>query len=723
MKPASGIVRQLFSAEVPRAIVAGWIMAALTVPYAFAVSSIVFNGPLLPFVTAGAGLMMFGSIVLCGLSAWTSSYRGFIANPHEIPAAVIGTAGAAVAVTLSNAPAPAAFMTMVALLVVSSVTTGLVFLAIGHLRLADLFRVVPYPLTGGFFAGTGWVIALAAFSMMSGTALDWQNLPRFLDSEMMWKWAPGAAYGLALVVVLRRFGSVTTLLWSIVLVTGVCHLVLLALDISPEEARAAGLLVSGIPEGVLWPPFGPDDFAHVEWRVVAEHLPSVFVVAMVALVGLIMNANAIEVATGVDIDLDREFRVAGYSGVAAGAGGSSPGYMTFVLSLASRKMGAATPWTGFFTALWLGLTLVLGGTALEFLPNAVIGGIVLFVGVDLLFTWTIEARKRLGWTDYGIIVFIGFAIATFGFLEGIAVGFLTVLIVFAVRMARMEPIESSLTGESLRSHKIRSVPERAILLTEADRIRIFRLQGYLFFGSAYRLMVRLWDHQDAAPSPSYVVLDCTSVLGFDVSAINALAKYLRGVHEYGVQAVICTRSARLQSNIVRNLSSEARDRVWFEEDVDHALERCEDRTIAEASGRLESARSTLLERVSEELEGHLDRLVVFEELVEKLEPWSERGAYKQGETLNPSDDTPDTIELLVSGRATIRDESGARLAELGPGNVVEDRVAIGTHRVSTRTVADEPCVSMAMTAAAQRMLEATDPELCLELYRYVLSER
>lgn len=724
MKPASGFGRELLSAQVPRAIVAGWIIAAMTVPYSFAVSSIIFTGPLLPFVTLGAGLMMFGSIVLRLLSAWTSSYRGLITNPQEIPAAVLGTVGAGVAASMAYAPTQGVFMTMVALLVVSSLVTCLVFLAIGHLRLADLFRVIPYPLTGGFFAGTGWVITLAAFSMMSGSALGWETLPRLLDTETLWKWAPGAAYGLGLVVALRRFGSVTVVLWSTVLVTGVYHLVLLVLGISPEDARAAGLLVSGIPDGGLWPPFGPGDFVQVDWHVVAEHIPMVFIVAMVALVGLIINVNALEVATGVDMDLDREFRVAGYAGMAAGAGGSSPGYPSFVVSLATWKMGAASPWTGFFTALWLCLTLVLGGTALEFLPNAVIGGTMLLVGVDLLYAWLIEARKRLGWTDYGIICFIAFAIAAFGFLEGIAIGFLTILIVFAVRMGRMEPIKSTLTGEKLRSHKIRSVPERAILLNEAHRVQIFRLQGYLFFGSAYRLMLRLREHQSATPKPSFVVLDCTTVLGFDVSAINVLAKYLRDLDENAVEAVLCTRSARLESNIARNLTGEARERVWFEMDLDHALERCEARIIAGASDELASARGALLERVAEELEGHLDRLVVFEELVERLGPWTERRAHEEGAVLAREDGTCEGLQLLVSGGATIRDEKGARVAELGPGNVLEDRAASpGGHRLSTCMVADEPCVTMSMTGAGQRVLEATEPELCLKLYRYVLSER
>ena len=217
MRLASGLLRDALSRKIARAIVAAWVMAALTVPYSFAVSGLIFNGPLVPYVAAGAGLMMFGSSVLCLLSAWTSSYRGVIANPQDIPAAVLGTVAASVAASMSMVPAQAAFVTVVALLILSSVITGLMFLAIGHLRLAELFRVIPYPLTGGFFAGTGWVITLASFSMTSGMTLDWQTLPGFLDTEILWKWAPGAGYGLALFFVMRRWGSFATLLWSIVL--------------------------------------------------------------------------------------------------------------------------------------------------------------------------------------------------------------------------------------------------------------------------------------------------------------------------------------------------------------------------------------------------------------------------------------------------------------------------------------------------------------------------
>ena len=100
---------------------------------------------------------------------------------------------------------------------------------------------------------TRWVITLAAFSMMSGMTVDWQTLPRLLDTDTLWKWAPGAVYGLVLLFVLRRFGSVITVLWSIVGVTLVYHLVLLGSRHLSRSSESGGAARLGIPDGGLWP--------------------------------------------------------------------------------------------------------------------------------------------------------------------------------------------------------------------------------------------------------------------------------------------------------------------------------------------------------------------------------------------------------------------------------------------------------------------------------------
>ena len=135
-----------------------------------------------------------------------------------------------------------------------------------------------------------------------------------------------------------------------------------------------------------------------------------------------MYVNGIEVATGVEVDLNREFRVTGLAGMCAGAGGSGPGCQAFVLTLPCRILGADTPWIGVVVAVVLTLSLFFGSGILELLAMSIIGGLLLFIGVDLLDNLLVPVRGRLHWSDYGLIVLICITIAFFGFIAGVAVG-------------------------------------------------------------------------------------------------------------------------------------------------------------------------------------------------------------------------------------------------------------------------------------------------------------
>ena len=92
---------------------------------------------------------------------------------------------------------------------------------------------------------------------------------------------------------------------------------------------------------------------------------------------------------------------------------------------------------------------------------------------------------------------------------------------------------------------------------------------------------------------------------------------------------------------------------------------CRDWTIAEASRRLAGARGDsrgeLLECVADELAGHLDRQVLFEEFVEELGPWTERRAYAQASLLAVR--TTRFQSPIILGRIGVR-SNGARRARL-----------------------------------------------------------
>ena len=63
---------------------------------------------------------------------------------------------------------PDVFLTVIAATLVVTVLCGVVFLVLGRFRLGNLVRFVPYPVVGGFLAGTGWLLFKGGIYVASG---------------------------------------------------------------------------------------------------------------------------------------------------------------------------------------------------------------------------------------------------------------------------------------------------------------------------------------------------------------------------------------------------------------------------------------------------------------------------------------------------------------------------------------------------------------------------
>ena len=121
------------------------------------------------------------------------------------------------------------------------------------------------------------------------------------------------------------------------------------------------------------------------------------------------------------------------------------------------------------------------------------------------------------------------------------------------------------------------------------------------------------------------------------------------------------------------------------------------------------------------MERHVDRQIVFEDLVDDFRDWLTPREYDTGETLVPIGEPLQGLQLLMTGRASVYDSTGARLFQCGPGDALEPRGAFGAHAATATTVADEPCRTMLLTPAARRWLEEHESQLLLKLYGYILA--
>ena len=54
-------------------------------------------------------------------------------------------------------------------------------------------------------AGIGAFVCLSAKSLM-GADTDWRAIPALVSPSELWRWSPGAAFGVALYLAMKRWG-------------------------------------------------------------------------------------------------------------------------------------------------------------------------------------------------------------------------------------------------------------------------------------------------------------------------------------------------------------------------------------------------------------------------------------------------------------------------------------------------------------------------------------
>ncbi len=690
-------------------------IALLTTHIAFA--TYIFSGSLSPHVSKGVGLILFGGCAACLFTALTSGYRGNIAG--VAPASVVAMAVIASTMQASDS---ALFASVVVTFMLCALCIGILCLVLGRFGLANLLRFIPYPVAAGFISGIGGTVILAAMTLMVDD-FHWDTLPSLLEIDTLWRWLPGIAFGGILYWMMKRWSNPLILPISVSIAVCAFHVTLLVFDTSMETARTSGLLLTEVARANQWPALGFNDLMTVDWTAIALQFPNILVLCAIAVISIVMNIAGLEVAIKQDLDWNREFKASGTASSIAGLGGGTVASTVPSAAVRNKLFGADTRLSGIFAASVLALALFFGGRMLEFVPTFLIGGVLVFAGLSLLDQGIVKGFRQLPVIDLAIIVLIFVTILGFGLLEGLGVGLLAILVSYAVRLSRVDPIESHKLGGDVRSNKARSVPDRVILQEEGTRLSIYRLQGYIFFGSVSQLASRLRELIQSDDPPICLMLDFTAVSGIDYSAVHVLSRLLEAAHRSGVRVAICAVPDHVLNLVERNLPDAVFTNLIVEDNEDRALERSEDILIASWRANEDATqdqRSQLLRRTASRIEQQLERQIEFEGLVEELEGWLESREYAVGDALFSIAARRDELQLLTEGQASSYDSSGHRIQQFCAGDSIEP--LLGREQGVYSVVADQPSKTLVVSPLNRDRIEENQPELALRLYRYLLPD-
>ena len=696
-------------------LIAGTISGIIFVVSAMALAALIFTGPLSPYLPQGIGILLVGSIIFALFSALTATYPLILSAPQDIPIAILALMAVSIGADINGQMvAEEAFQFIFVAIGVTSVLVGLFFWILGRFRLGKLVRFIPFPVVGGFLAGTGWLIVKFSFTMMTDMDLTLVNLEHFIESHILFQWFPGLVFAVVMLLAGRRFSHYLLtpgiLTGSIILFYGI----MFTQGFTFGELENRGFLLGPFPEGGLFPGFPFQYVPDFRWDLFLVHLPAIATMMILSAISVLFNYSGLELIVKEDFDLDKELRLTGYSNILAGIAGTPAGYLTLSETSLAYNIGSRSRLPSLIVAIFCGIALLVGAQILSIFPKVILGGLLLNLGLEFLVEWLVDTWKRLHKSDYLVIVLILIVIGTVGFLEGIVIGLLMSIALFVINYSKVEVVKYELTGKTFNSNVERSEYLRKILDDNGDQIFILPLQGFIFFGTANKLLQRVLDRieNDTRNSMKYLLSDFRQVTGMDSSAVNSFNKLKIMAENHKFQVLLCGLDQDINEQLlIEGLIPDDSNLIQTFVDLDHGLEWCEEKiiqTVLKDSGDLDSLRDNSQFR---------NMLSDISEYLEEQDVPADMVIIEQGKKAGG-------IYFLESGHFTVRLDSGKgeqiRLKTLGPGTVVGEVSLYLGSKASASVVTDVDCRIYYLSKENFKKLQLKAPEKTTMLHSYVV---
>lgn len=709
--------------QVVTGVTAGLVVGLIVIVFSISLATLIFNGELSPYLSRGIGLFLFGGFMLSIILAILGSMPGTAIGPQDGPAALIAVAAGGIASSLAGVVEPdSIFSTVVAAIIISSLATGLTFFLIGYFKLGNLVRYIPYPVVGGFLAGTGWLLTRGAIEVMTGQTLSMQVLRGLTQPEMLLRWLPGTIFAIIVLVVLRKVNHF--LVWPGIILSAVIlfYAGLWITGTSIEYARSIGLLLQPFPAGGLWRPFTASNLNQVDWNALAGNAGRLIPVPLVSLIAFLLNATGLELIAKRDLNLNHELRVTGLANLIAGLGGGPSGYHMLGATALGQRMGAKTRIVTVTAALLCGLILFAGGAFISYLPVALLSSLLLVLGLSFLIDWVYDAWFKLPRMEYAIVLFSLLVIATTGFLEGVGAGIIIATILFVFKYSSINTVRDTLNGRIYHAKVDRPAVQRDILHEHGEGIHIFRLQGYIFFGTSDKLLNRIRELlEDKKVKEHFIVLDFHAVHGLDSSAVSSFTRMHQLADQHDIYLALTQVDPSVHKQMERG-DFKADSRVHFFPTLDHGMEWCENMLLR----KYEASTQFIQTSIKSQLRGTFPK----PDLIERLINYLEKMEVESNFYLMRRGDKPEAMYFIESGRLNVLIETTegemTRLRSIRSGTVVGE---LGMYLKGERTanvVTEQKSILYRLTFDAMKNMETQDPEVASALHEWIarlLAER
>ena len=503
----------------------------------------------------GAIYGLYGAVVVGFLAALFGGTPAQVSGPTGPMSVTV--AGVVAGLAAVGVPRDLSAGQILPLVMAAVVIGGLFQILFGILKLGKYITLVPYSVVSGFMSGIGVIIIALQIGPLLGISTRGGVIESL--STVFSNFEPnGAAIGVAImtlgIVFLtpRKISEwVPSPLLALLIVTPLSILIF-----GDSALDRIGEIPKGVPSLSL-PSFN-------------KYLPIIFKAGLVlAVLGAIDSLLTSLVADNISQtkhNSDRELIGQGIGNAVAGLFSGLPGAGATMRTVINVKSGGQTPISGMVHSLVLLIVLVGAGPLAEKIPTALLAGILIKVGLDIIDWGFLRRAHKLSLKTavvmYGVLLMTVFWDLIWAVLVGVFIA--NMLTIDSITETQLEGMDADnpLDKENIQAKNLLPAEEKDLLDKCSGEVMLFRLKGPLSFGAAKGIS----DRMSLVRNYKILILDITDVPRLGVTATlaiedmmqeaknNSRKAFVAGANEkvkerlskFGVEGIITTRKEALQ---------------------------------------------------------------------------------------------------------------------------------------------------------------------------------
>jgi sulfate permease, SulP family len=411
-----------------------------------------------------------------------------------------------------------------ALAAILAAEVGLFLVIAGFLRLGFLSSFISRPILAGFKIGMGLTVAASQLGKIMGVSISGETFfPKItsaasqIDDTNLWTLAIALASFATLLIIKRRVPRLPGPL--LVFVGGMA-----LMAITQLETRGVAT-VADVPGGL--PQLDVPDLA-----LVTALLPAAAGIALMAFVESIAAARAFRTQDEPPVDPNQELVALGGANLAGGLFQAIPAGGGLSQTAVNDRSGARSQVSSLVTASGVALVLLFLASLFVYVPEPVLGAIVLVAALGLIDVAGLRRIRHLRLDDYVFGVIAALGVLALGALPGLLLGVVVSLVTLFWKLNH-PPI--FILGRKPDTDVFREMGHDPADIVYED-LMIARVESGLYFGNSQRVADRLSRMVDDAPHrPRTLLLDLSAVPQIDSTAVEVFGDLAERLHLGGTE--------------------------------------------------------------------------------------------------------------------------------------------------------------------------------------------